>query len=90
MRFVIIHGQEIIMAKCDLCGNDYNKAFTVVQQRCHSYLRQFPVRHSRNGSRLRPLRLSNHQPRNRESGRVLLLRALRKNAGIIGVSDRAA
>jgi len=83
------HGQEI-MAKCDLCGNDYDKAFTVAQQGVTRTFDSFECAiHS-----MAPVcahcgcRIIGHGIENR--GVFYCCAHCAKIAGIIGVSDRAA
>ena len=65
------------MARCDVCGNEYDKAFTVTAAR-QRHVRFLRMRDPRAGADLRALRVPDHRPRRRARRRLLLLRALRQ------------
>ena len=70
------------MAKCEVCGNVYDKTFTRDHDgREHSRLRRLRVRHPRPRSPMPPLRVHDHRPRHGEREPVLLLRPLRGEGG---------
>ena len=64
------------MGQCDVCGNDYDKAFRVTQGDRTMTFDSF-VRHPRHGPPMRPLRMPRGWPRHRGQGQDLLLRPLR-------------
>lgn len=45
------------MPTCDVCGNDYDKAFSGEPRWPHDDFRQLRMRDPRNGTDLRPLQL---------------------------------
>lgn len=69
------------MAKCDACGNDYDKAFHVVARGKTHYVRQLRVRDPRARAGLRALRRAHHRPRPGEERPDVLLRSLRQAGG---------
>jgi hypothetical protein len=69
------------MAQCEVCGNDYDKAFQVIVADTHPYLRQLRVRNPCGRTHLLPLRLPGHRPRRRGRRPHLLLRQLRQAGG---------
>jgi len=75
---VVRKGNRLLMAICDTCGNEYDKAFTVTRaDGAHRHVRQHRVRGGGIGAGVRPLRLSHPGPRRGGRRQDLLLRELR-------------
>ena len=71
-----------VLSTCEVCGNDYDKAFQVTLGGATHVFRQFRVRDSRARSHVQPLRLSNPRSWRRErTRRRVLLRILREAGG---------
>ena len=60
-----------VMAVCETCGNDYDKAFQVTMRGHLPHLRQLRVRDPGARAHLRPLRHPDHRPRARERRHLL-------------------
>ena len=69
------------MARCDRCGNDYDKSFTVSRGGTVAHLRQLRVRDLDAGSRMCALQVQDHRPRGGGERQILLLRPLRDEVG---------
>ena len=69
------------MARCDVCGNDYDKAFQVTQQGRTMTFDSFEMRDSGDGADVRPLRLQGCRPRCRGRRQDLLLCSLCQAGG---------
>ena len=73
------------MAKCDVCGNDYDKAFQVVSAQGSSRtFDSFECAIQRTCPDMRPLPLQDHRARHRGARHILLLRALCQASGVSG------
>jgi hypothetical protein len=66
------------MAICDVCGNDYDKAFRITQAGKTLTFDSFECADSRNGAKMRSLSMPRDWARHRSGRRDLLLRPLRK------------
>jgi hypothetical protein len=66
------------MAKCESCGNEYDKAFTINQSGKTHVFDSFECRDPAARTDVRALRLPDHRPRARRRWSLLLLRALRQ------------
>ena len=75
------------MAKCEVCGNDYDKAFTVTMGG-RAYIRLLQMRDPSPSSFMLPLRLQGRWTRGRKRRHDLLLRHCAKEAGVVGLEDR--
>ena len=69
------------MARCDLCGNDYDKAFTVTRDGETRTFDSFECAIIDDGSIVQSLPVQDHRPWGRSLRPILLLRALRKSGG---------
>ena len=67
------------MAKCEVCGNDYDKSFTVTMKGKSHTFDSFECAIHALAPDVRPLRLQDHRTRRREQRHVLLLRQLRQH-----------
>lgn len=70
------------MPRCDVCGNDYDKAFQVIQFWGAVDFRQLRVRHPPAGADLRPLWMDDHRAQDRSGRKVLLLWEPRSRFGL--------
>lgn len=66
------------MAKCEVCGNEYDKTFELIAAGARHTFRQLRMRDPGNCSHLRALPLPRHRARSRSQRAVLLLRTLRE------------
>ena len=69
------------MAICEVCGNDYDKAFEVNMMGATHTFDSLRMRHACAGASLRALRRARRGPRGRAGRPHLLLRALRRAGG---------
>ena len=77
------------MARCETCGNDYDKAFQVSMNGSTHTFDSFECRDPRARADLRELRHSYCRPRPGEGRHVLLLRAhCAEVVGVTGLRDR--
>ena len=77
------------MARCDVCGNDYDKAFTITQKgRTHAF-DSFECAIHAMAPACSHCSCAHHWPRTGSRGRLLLLRDCAEMAGVAGMRDRA-
>ena len=77
------------MATCEVCGNEYEKCFTVACEGETHTFDSFECAIRRPGPAMRPLRLQDRWARGRAGRDHVLLAACARQEGVGGVVDRA-